>query len=268
MLRMKIHGGGLEPTPKQRQGSGLGGESPERLPVLSPSDQNSTFRSLVLAVTSERRQTPSRTHKYKPESLSHVHITPGGGRAGAQNRWQEGGPKGTRKREYKAGVTAHLGVSGDAATCSLQPSPAEVPGGGPKGLRGWKGAPVLFWVARFSRRLTSTWTPRVHFRHRAVHTGLPSVYGPGGPLCPVPVPPTGKQGPLAPLRRPRLPCAPAALGRIREGPVEGTFARRRTYLGVEGAATRQRLLALAPKGARPAQEESRVCVWWRGGGGR
>lgn len=118
---------------------------------------------MVLAVTSERRHTPSRTHKYKPGSLYLAHVTPGRGRAGAQNHWQEGGPKGTRKQEFKAGVTAHLGLSGDAATCSLQPSPAEVPGGGSKGLRGWKGAPVPFWVARFSRRLTSTGPSRVPF---------------------------------------------------------------------------------------------------------
>lgn len=105
------------------------------------------------------------------------------------------------------------------------------------------------------------------FPHRAVQTGTAERLRPWGPgFLPAgsvqdPVPPTGKQGSLTPLWRPRLPSAPAKLGRIREGPVERTFGPAAPDLTLELKEPPPGSAFWLPRGPRPAQEESRVCVW-------
>lgn len=163
-------------------------------------------------------------------------------------------------------------VSEDAATCSLQPSPAEVPGGGSKGLRGWKGAPVPFWVARFSRRLTSTGPSRVHFpRTGPCRLGLPSVYVPGGRVFSPPALSSTRCRPLG-SRDPWRPFG----GRASPAPLPSWAGSGRGQWSVLSAPvpdlpwSRRSRHQAAPSGSqggppRPGRE-SGVCVWWRGEG--
>lgn len=224
---MKVRGGWLEPTPKQRPGSGLGSECPKCFPVLNPSDQNPALKSLVLAVASERRHIPSRSCTgTNLKAFTWAVSLQGGGRASAQSRWQEDRPRGARKPEHTA--LRHCSPRPPRGRSHLQPAaPRKLPEAAPRGLRGWKGAPVPFWAVPASPEGRPPPGLRVPtFPHRAMQNRTAERRRPWGlgilpaALARTRAPQTMKPGSLAPLWRPWFHCAFAGLGRIREGPVE------------------------------------------------